>query len=164
MKKDATVAKAPHDIFAATPVAAFPIKIQLLSDSAQVPTYGSAGAACFDLYADDTVAIAPGRASTVKTNVAFEVPEGHVMLVYSRSGHGFKSGVRLANTTGVIDSDYRGEVMVRLQNDGRDVFQVTQGDRVAQAMILPVQRCEFVAVEQLGSTDRGVAGFGSTGK
>jgi len=139
------------------------LKIKRLSDSAKVPTYGSAGAACFDLYADDTIAIAPGHAGTVKTNVSFGIPEGFVMLVFSRSGHGFKHGVRLANCTGVIDSDYRGEVMVRLQNEGSEVFMVTQGDRVAQAMLQPVERFRLVETDDVGFTERGVKGFGSTG-
>lgn len=151
-----------------TPVPAAPalnqLKVKRLSDSAQVPTYGSAGAACFDLYADDTLAIAPGRAGTIKTSLTFGIPDGYVMLVFSRSGHGFKSGVRLANCTGVIDSDYKGEVMVRLKNEGSEAFMVTLGDRVAQAMLLPVERFELVDSDDIGTSERGVAGFGSTGK
>lgn len=88
------IIKAPQEIQA--PVLN-QLKVKRLSDSAQVPTYGSNGAACFDLYADDTLAIAPGRAGTIKTSVSFAIPEGFVMLVFSRSGHGFKNGVRLAN-------------------------------------------------------------------
>jgi dUTP pyrophosphatase len=140
------------------------LKVKRLSDSAQIPTYGSNGAACFDLHADDTLAIAPGRAGTVKTNLAFGIPDGYVMLVFSRSGHGYKNGVRLANCTGVIDSDYKGEVMVRLKNEGSEPFMVTLGDRVAQAMLLPVERFELVDADDIGTSERGVAGFGSTGK
>jgi dUTP pyrophosphatase len=140
------------------------LKIKRLSDSAQVPTYGSAGAACFDLYADDTLAIAPGRAGTIKTSVSFAIPSGYVMLVFSRSGHGFKNGVRLANCTGVIDSDYKGEVMVRLKNEGSEAFMVTLGDRVAQAMLLPVERFDLVDADDIGTSERGTKGFGSTGK
>lgn len=139
------------------------VKIKLLSDSARVPTYGSDGAACFDLYAADTVAVAPGRRVSVKTDVAFEVPEGYVLKLYSRSGHGFKHGVRLANGTGIVDSDYRGHVPVCLHNDGNQPFIVTLGDRVAQAMIVPVPRVEFQVVDQLSETPRGEGGFGSTG-
>jgi dUTP pyrophosphatase len=138
--------------------------VKRLSDSATIPTYGSEGAACFDLYADDTLAIAPGRAGTVKTSVSFAIPTGYVMLVFSRSGHGFKSGVRLANCTGVIDSDYKGEVMVRLKNEGSEAFMVRLGDRVAQAMLLPVERFELVDTDDIGTSERGTAGFGSTGK
>jgi dUTP pyrophosphatase len=140
------------------------VKIKLLSSAAKVPTYGSDGAACFDLYAADTVAIAPGRAATVKTDVAFEVPEGYVMMIYSRSGHGFKHGLRLSNCTGVVDSDYRGHVPVRLHNDGREAYVVEFGERVAQAMIVPVPRVNFQVVDELSPTERGEGGFGSTGK
>lgn len=140
------------------------LKVKRTSDSAQIPTYGSTGAACFDLYADDTVVVGPGRAATVKTSLTFDIPEGFVMLVYSRSGHGFKSGVRLANGTGVIDSDYKGEVMVRLQNDSRETFMVTLGDRVAQAMLLPVEGFALVETNDIGTSERGTKGFGSTGK
>jgi len=155
--------------FAPTPVAApipgnMQVKIKLLSGAAKVPTYGSDGAACFDLYAADTVAVAPGRAATVKTDVAFEVPEGYVMMVYSRSGHGFKHGVRLVNCVGVVDSDYRGEVVARLHNDGRETYVAEFGERVAQAMIVPVPRVEFQVVDELSPTERGEGGFGSTGK
>jgi dUTP pyrophosphatase len=139
------------------------INIKRLSDSAKIPTYATAGAACFDLYAADSVGIRAGAAGTVKTDLSFAVPDGHVMLVFSRSGHGFKSGVRLSNCTGVIDSDYRGEVMVRLQNDGINPFTVLLGDRVAQAMVLPVEQVVFNEVDDLDETERGVNGFGSTG-
>lgn len=140
------------------------VKIKLLSPSAKVPTYGTDGAACFDLYATDTVAIAPGRAVTVKTDVAFEVPDGYVLQVHSRSGHGYKQGLRLVNSTGIVDSDYRGEVMVRLHNDSSKTAVIELGERVAQALILPVPRIEFLVVDELSATVRGAAGFGSTGK
>lgn len=160
----------PGEILGLMPGEVFPIpgtlqvKIKLLSDSARVPTYGSDGAACFDLYAADTVAVAPGRRVVVKTDVAFEVPQGYVLKLYSRSGHGFKHGVRLANGTGIIDSDYRGHVPVCLQNDGNQAFIVELGDRVAQAMIVPVPRVEFQVVDELSETVRGEGGFGSTGR
>lgn len=148
----------------ATPIpGTMQVKIKHLSDRARTPTYGSAGAACFDLYAADSLAVAPGRSAVVPTDLAFEVPEGYVLMIYSRSGHGFKHGVRLANNTGVVDSDYRGHVPVGLHNDGRDVFYVRQGDRIAQAMIVPVPRVEFAVVDELSSTERGANGFGSTG-
>lgn len=140
------------------------VAIKHLSDRAKTPTYGSVGAACFDLYAADTLAVAPGRSAVVPTDLAFEVPPGYVLMIYSRSGHGFKHGIRLANNTGVVDSDYRGHVPVCLHNDGRDVFYVHQGDRVAQAMIIPVPRVEFAVVDELSSTERGENGFGSTGR
>lgn len=140
------------------------VKIKLTHTSAKIPTYGSDGAACFDLYAIDNHEISPaGGAKAIPTGLAFEIPQGHVMMVYSRSGHGFKNGVRLANATGVIDSDYRGEVMVKLTNDGNSWFDIKSGDRIAQAMIIPVEQVEFDAVDDLSDTERGTGGFGSTG-
>ena len=139
------------------------LKVKRLMDEASFPTYGSKGAACFDLYAATPAAIAVERTATVRTGLAFEVPEGHVMLVFSRSGHGYKSGVRLVNSVGVIDSDYRGEVTVGLRNEGRNTFMVNEGDRVAQAMIIPIPFVEFVAADTLSDTQRGDGGFGSTG-
>lgn len=142
---------------------ALQVKIKKLSPSAKVPTYGTPGAACFDLYATDTLAVAPGRAVTVPTDLAFEVPEGHVLMIYSRSGMGFKHGLRLANCTGVVDSDYRGHVPVRIHNDGKEPHVIQFGDRVAQGMIVPVPRVEFEVVDELSDSQRGEGGFGSTG-
>jgi dUTP pyrophosphatase len=140
------------------------IKVKTLSAQAQLPTYATAGAACFDIATtSDSVDITPGSSAVLKTDLSFEIPEGHVMMVYSRSGHGFKNGVRLANGTGVIDSDYRGELMVKLHNDGNRVFSVNRGDRIAQAMIVPVTQVIFDAVDELSDTARGTGGFGSTG-
>ena len=140
------------------------IKIKPLSASAVMPVYATAGAACFDIATvDDNVDIRPGSWAVLGTDLAFEIPPGHVMMVYSRSGHGFKNGIRLANSVGVIDSDYRGELKVKLHNDSSRVFSVNRGDRIAQAMIVPVSQVAFEAVDELGETDRGAGGFGSTG-
>jgi dUTP pyrophosphatase len=140
------------------------IKVKTLSTLAHLPAYATAGAACFDIATvSDSVDIAPGTSAVLKTDLAFEIPPGHVMMVYSRSGHGFKNGVRLANSTGVIDSDYRGELMVKLHNDGNRVFSISRGDRIAQAMVVPVQQVTFDTAEELSNTARGVGGFGSTG-
>lgn len=139
------------------------INIVKLHPEAVVPEYATPGAACFDLVSIDEMAIGAGAAHTFRTGLAFEVPAGWVMMVYSRSGQGFKHGVRLANCVGVIDSDYRGEVLVRLANDGLRTLRVCAGDRIAQAMIVPVQQVEFNVVAQLSETERGTGGFGSTG-
>lgn len=145
------------------------LHIKKLHENAITPTYGSAGAACFDLYAviDNDVgadAILPGCHYVVRTGLAVEVPPGHVLQIYSRSGHGFKHGVRLANGTGIVDSDYRGEVIVCLHNDNPyDAFVINNGDRIAQAMLMPVPRATFHVVEQISITDRGAGGFGSSG-
>jgi len=140
------------------------IKIKLLSPLAQVPTYATAGSACFDIATiDDNVDIGPGSGAVLRTGLSFEIPLGHVMMVYSRSGHGFKNGVRLANSVGVIDSDYRGELMVKVHNDSRARFSIGCGDRIAQAMIVPVSQVTFETANELSSTARGTGGFGSTG-
>lgn len=129
----------------------------------ELPQYASNGAACFDLRAIHSGAVFVGQGKTFSTGLSFEIPKGYVMLIYSRSGHGFKHGVRLSNCTGVIDSDYRGEVKVKLYNDSMQAFPVKAGDRIAQAMILPIPAVELVEAEELSETERGQGGFGSTG-
>lgn len=147
------------------------IRIQKLHPAAIVPKYATAGAACFDLHAcfdteDYTARIYRNQPKVIPTGLAFEIPPGHVMLVFSRSGHAFKFSTRLGNCVGVIDADYRGEVMVNLTRDDSDLdmLQVRQGDRIAQAMLVPYPRVTFLETEELSETDRGVGGFGSTGK
>ena len=145
------------------------IKVKKLHPDAILPRYATDGAACFDLhcFAPDTVPSLMGQevgSATFPTGLAFEIPQGHVMLVYSRSGHGFKHGISLANSVGVIDSDYRGELMVRLSTaPGYPPLPVGHGDRIAQAMILPIQAVELEEVAELTDTERGAGGFGSTG-
>lgn len=137
----------------------------LLTPTAKAPTYATDGAACMDVYADtqETTTIPAGTAVTLSTGLAFEVPQGYAMLVFSRSGHGFKAGVRLSNAVGVIDGDFRGELMVRLHNDSRKSYTVAAGERIAQIMVLPVPVLELVQVDSLSDTARGVGGLGSTG-
>ena len=143
------------------------IKFKKLSATAITPIYATAGAACFDLHADTEgeTHINVGTSTAIKTGLSFEIPAGHVMLIYSRSGHGFKQNTRLANCVGVIDSDYRGEVMVKLtrdESDGGDLV-VKHADRIAQAMIVPIPSVTLVESDDLSSTERGAGGFGSTG-
>jgi dUTP pyrophosphatase len=144
------------------------LKVKRLHPDAIIPKYQTAGAACFDLHAlDGGIVHSDDRKheAIFRTGLAFEVPDGHVMLVYSRSGHGFKNDVRLANCVGVIDSDYRGELQVKLTNDSRKFFLgVSAGDRIAQAMLVPVQQWELTEVEELTDTARGTGAYGSTGK
>jgi len=142
------------------------VKVKKLHPGAQVPKYATEGAACFDLHAVDTypdTIVSPGTPRVVRTGLSFGVPANHVMLVYSRSGHGFKNNVRLSNCVGVIDADYTGEVMVRLTADTGGRLEIKEGDRIAQAMVIPVDRVEFEEVSELAETERGVGGFGSTG-
>ena len=131
--------------------------------NAREPMYATKGAACFDLYTADVVKTEP-NAVVYNTGWQFEIPQGHVMMLYSRSGHGFNKGIRLANGTGVIDSDYRGDVMVKLVSDTCDLCEFPQvGERIAQAMILHVPLVGFYMTAKLNPTERGEGGFGSTG-
>ena len=142
------------------------VKLKKISPLAVTPFYASTGAACFDLVAsiDHPVTINPHSSENLGTGLCFELPEGYVMLVYSRSGHGFKSHLRFVNCVGVIDSDYRGEVRVGLANDGITPYTVQPGERIAQAMVIPCPQVNLVEVKELSSTERGIGGFGSTGK
>lgn len=140
------------------------IKIKKLHPDAILPTYATEGAACFDLHALHDASPDGHGVMLVRTGLSFEVPPGHVMRIYSRSGHGFKHGVRLSNCVGVIDSDYRGEVMVSLTHDRFSQLNVFSGDRVAQAVIEPIERVTFAEADELSETARGAAGFGSTGR
>jgi len=139
------------------------VKIKKLHPDALMPGYASAGAACFDLHCIRG-AFTTGD-QVFDTGLAFEIPEGHVMLVFSRSGHAFKHDTRLANCVGVIDHDYRGEVKVKLRVDSNvNALAVRDGDRIAQAMIVPYPRVQFDWADELSDTDRGDGGFGSTGQ
>lgn len=140
------------------------IKVKKLVADAIIPQYATPGAACFDLHSLTEGVASKESPLVCDTGLAFEIPEGHVMLIYSRSGHGFKSDTRLSNCVGVIDADYRGEVKVKLAKDSLGgILQVGKGDRIAQAMVIPVDKVTFEEVDELGSTERGAGGFGSTG-
>jgi len=142
------------------------LKVKKLHPDAVIPKYATKGAACFDLHALDAKCelIQRGFPHTYRTGLAFEIPQGHVMLVFSRSGHGFKNDARLANCVGVIDSDYRGEVAVKLTVDGYSSLTVKKGDRIAQTMVIPVEQVEFEEVAELSETERGDKGFGHSGR
>lgn len=142
------------------------IAVKKLRTNAVMPTYGSAQAAGADLYAclDAAVMIAPGETAFVPTGLSMALPEGYVGLVYARSGLACKRGLAPANKVGVIDSDYRGEFIVALHNHGAEAQTISPGDRIAQLVIAPVIQGEFWESDTLDSTERGVGGFGSTGK
>lgn len=131
---------------------------------AQLPSYESRGAAAADIRSVENAYIPPGCTAVVGTGLKPEIPEGYVALIYSRSGHGFKNDVRLSNCVGVIDSDYRGEIKVKLVNEGNAPFPVLACDRIAQMMIVPAIQATFEVQENLTSTVRGENGFGSTGR
>ncbi len=141
------------------------VRIKKLSDSAVLPTRGSSSAAGYDLYADvEREQIAPGQTVKIPVGVAMEIPEGYFGGIFARSGLSTKEGLRPANCVGVIDSDYRGPILVPLHNDSDTVREVVQGEKIAQMVILPYLAIEFEEVEQLEETQRGEGGFGSTGK
>lgn len=141
------------------------IKIKKLHPDAVIPKYATIGSACFDL-----CAFMPGKSVSFfesfifETALAFEIPRGYAMMIYSRSGHGFNNNIRLSNCVGVIDSDYVGQVKIKLTCDDEYAdFIVRHGDRIAQAMIIPVPDVNFIEVNELTETERGTSGFGSTG-
>ena len=138
------------------------VRIKKLDPDAVIPQYATAGAACFDLTSVGEPQAHPAdmHAKVFGTGLAFEIPQDHVMLVFSRSGHGFGAGIRLSNAVGVIDAHYRGEVKVSLRTDAQT--RIKPG-RIAQAMILPVQQVSFLEADELDSTERGTGGLGSTG-
>ena len=141
------------------------ILVKKLYPDAIIPRYQTPGAACFDIRSLEDGHVHPWGTCNFSTGLAFEILPGHVMLVYSRSGHGFNLDVRLANCVGVIDSDYRGELRVKLTNDSSNkMLEVRKGDRIAQAMVIPVHQWQLVEVEELSDTQRGTGAFGSTGK
>lgn len=140
------------------------IKFKKLHASAIIPKYATDGAACFDLHVIEPGLVRAGDSRLFRTGLAVEIPEGHVMQIYSRSGHGFKHGIRLSNAVGTLDSDYRGEIMVRLHNDSGKAYTALEYERVAQAMIIPVQQWDIVEVNELTDTERGTGGLGSTGR
>ena len=147
------------------------LKIKYLSDKIgkeiQAPYYASTGAAGMDLAActDEPVAIPAGQHRIIPTGIAIALPSNeYVALVYVRSSLGFKKGVTLSNSVGVIDSDYRGEIKVSLANLSDKEFVVNPGDRIAQLVITPVCIPSLTVTNELSSTYRGEGGFGSTGK
>ena len=145
------------------------INIKKTNENAKIPTYGSEFAAGADLYAvihneENKVDILPGETAFIDTGIVMEIPNGYVGLVYARSGLSCKQGLAPANKVGVIDSDYRGNIMVALYNQSNETRIVSEGDRIAQIIIQPVEQFEFKVKEKLSDTTRGNGGFGSSGK
>lgn len=141
------------------------VKVKRLSGTAVLPVRGSAQAAGYDLCADiaETLVIAPGETAKVATGLAFAIPDGYFGGIFARSGLSTKKGLRPANCTGVVDSDYRGPVIVALHNDSDKARTVEPGERIAQLILLPYLAAEFEETEELDVTGRGEGGFGSTG-
>ena len=142
------------------------LKIKLLAPDVPIPQYATAGSAAMDLTAhiDAPVTIEPGQTAWIGTGIALEVPKGCAGLVYARSSLGAKRGLAPANKVGVIDSDYRGEIRVVLLNHGKEAQTIAPGERIAQFIITPVITPVYEEASELSDTDRGIGGFGSTGK
>ena len=142
------------------------VPVKILREGAKLPVYGSAQAAGADLFAclEAPVTIAPGETAFIPTGIALEVPQGCVGLIYARSGLACKRGLAPANKVGVVDSDYRGEILVALHNHGGIPQTVEHGERVAQFVITPVLMPVYEVAESLSDTARDQGGFGSTGK
>jgi len=142
------------------------IKTKKLRSNATLPTYGSEFAAGADLYAclDEEVTIQPQQTVMIPTGFAFAIPAGLAGFIHARSSLGSKRGLAPANKVGVIDSDYRGEVMVALHNHGTEPQTIAHGERIAQMVIAPYIAAEFNLTEELPDSKRGSGGFGSTGK
>ena len=143
------------------------IKTKKVRDGAKLPVTASKTAAGADLHAClgvDLVTVGCNQIIKIPTGLAMEIPEGYFGAIFARSGLATKSGLRPANCVGVIDSDYRGEVIVALHNDTDETRIIENGERIAQIVILPCQSVNFVETDTLSDTERGDGGFGSSGK
>ena len=142
------------------------INIKKLHDGAIIPTYGTEYSAGADLYAllDGTTEINPHETKLIHTGISVEIPIGYCGLIFARSGLASKKDLAPANKVGVIDADYRGELMVALHNHGETTRTVECGERIAQLAIVPFLKAEFEEADELSDTVRGEGGFGSTGK
>ena len=142
------------------------IAVKKLHKDAVLPTYGSEFSAGADLYAlcEEELTFAPGETKLVRTGLAMEIPVGYAGLIYARSGLASKRGLAPANKVGVVDADYRGEVMVALHNHSAIEQKITTGERIAQLVVAPFLKAEFAESDELSETVRGDGGFGSTGR
>lgn len=149
------------------------IKIKKLHTDAIIPKYQTNGSSGFDLHSIENIDIEPRMTVLVKTGLCISIPEGYEMQIRPRSGLSLKSKLRIANSPGTIDSDYTGEIGIIIDNiksedytnpNGLDIIKIKKGDRIAQGVITPIIRAIFEEVNELPKTDRGISGFGSTGK
>ena len=139
------------------------VSLKKLDERAVIPTRGSAEAAGSDLYALDAVSVPAGETVLVHTGIAVAIPTGYAGLIYARSGLATKRSLAPANKVGVIDADYRGEIMVALHNHGNKTEEIAAGERVAQLVVTPFLSVTFDECDSLDETERGTGGFGSTG-
>ena len=141
------------------------INVKKVNPQAKLPIYSSLFAAGADLYAclTEDVTIQPSTSVFIPCGFAMAIPQGYVGLVYARSGLACRQGLAPSNKVGVIDSDYRGEIIVSLFNQSQEARVIRPFDRIAQLVIAPVEQADFCEVEDLDKTQRGEGGFGSTG-
>ncbi len=141
------------------------IRLKKINKDAKIPSYGSEFSAGADLYAceENEITIIPHETRLIHTGIAIEIPNGYVGLIYARSGLASKRDLAPANKVGVIDSDYRGEILVALHNHGNKDQVIQPFERIAQLVIAPVTQANFEEVEELNTTERNAGGFGSTG-
>lgn len=140
------------------------IKVKKLHQDAIIPVYQTKGASGFDLHALEDVNVYSKATMLIKTGLSFEISEGYEMQVRPRSGMSLKTKIRVSNSPGTVDSDYRGEVCVIIDNLSDSEFFIKKGDRIAQGVICPIVQAEIDEVENLSLTERGENGFGSTNK
>ena len=142
------------------------IKIKRLNERAKIPTFGTEFSAGADLYCaeEHEISVCSGQKCSIGTGISMEIPEGYVGLVFARSGLACKNGLRLCNSVGVIDADYRGEIKVALHNDSTEARKIVPGQKIAQMVVMPFLDVVFEEQDTLDQTDRGAGGFGSTGK
>lgn len=151
-------------ISSVNPISSVNVAVKILDSRAVSPYYGTFNSAGMDLCSIDNAIIHPGETVIIHTGIAMKIPDSLVGLIYARSGLGIKKGIAPANKVGVIDSDYRGEIMVALHNHSNEDYEVNTGDRIAQMVLTPYFKASINIVDELDSTDRGEGGFGSTGK
>tara|TARA_B100000519_G_C13890623_1_gene272642 strand:- start:10 stop:447 length:438 start_codon:yes stop_codon:yes gene_type:complete len=142
------------------------VLIKKIHSKAEIPSYKTVGASGVDLIAfiEKEVLISPGRSDMIPTGISVGIPKNHELQIRPRSGLAAKSQISVLNTPGTIDSDYRGEIKVILFNHGKSDFLVKNGDRIAQMVLVPILKIDFLEVDDLPETIRGDGGFGSTGK
>lgn len=142
------------------------VTIKKLNENAKIPTYGTDYAAGADLYAciNEEIKILPHETKFIPTGLSFAIPEGYAGLIYARSGLACKRHLAPANKVGIVDSDYRGEVMVALHNHGEEIETLEPNERIAQFIITPYLKAKFIEAEELDETERGAGAFGSTGR
>jgi len=139
------------------------VEFKKLHPDAKLPIKGSAGASCYDIHSIENLSIIPGNVWEVKTGLALSVPRGYILEIRPRSGLAI-DGLRIANSPGTVDSDYRGEIIVLMEYVGSRDYCIKKGDRIAQICLKKVEEIDFHEVKELDETPRGARGFGSTGK